>query len=64
MDITLLLSSKVLDAREAMKALISSRSLSLREDEPGYPMALAKLAWKIADAMTKERLRRARKAAK
>lgn len=61
MDITLLLSAKVLDAREAMRGLIESRSLSIREDEPGYARALAKLSWKIADAMTKERLRRGRK---
>lgn len=62
MNVTLLLSAKVLDAREAMTALIAGRSLAIREDEPGYARALAKLAWEIADAMTEERLIRSRKA--
>lgn len=47
-------------ARAAMRALIESRSLSVREDEPTYPYAVAGLAWKIADAMDLERGRRAR----
>lgn len=47
-------------ARAAMRALIESRSLSIREDEPAYSYALAELAWKIADAMDLERGIRAR----
>lgn len=42
-----------------MCALIESRSLSVREDEPQYPHLVAELAWKIADAMHAERGKRA-----
>lgn len=52
---TPLLSNKTTDAREAMTALISSRSLSVREDEPEYPALVAAIAWRIADAMADER---------
>ena len=57
--VTLLLTHKAGDARAAMAALIESRSLSVREDEPGYPKAVAKLAWLIADAMAEEHIKRA-----
>lgn len=52
---TPLLSNKTTDAREAMAALISSRSLSVREEDPEYAAAVAVLAWRIADAMADER---------
>lgn len=48
------------DARAAMRALIESRALSVREDEPGYPYAVADIAWRIADAMHLARGIRAR----
>lgn len=47
------------DARAAMRSLIESRSLSVREDEPQYPHLVADLAWRIADAMHVERGKRA-----
>jgi hypothetical protein len=53
-----LLTAENADAREAMHAIVSSRCLSWKEDEPGYPKAVAELAWKIADAMAAERGRR------
>lgn len=43
-----------------MCALIESRSLSVREDDPEYPGHVARLAWAIADAMAAERIRRTR----
>jgi hypothetical protein len=46
---------RVADARAAMAALIESRSMPYREEEPSYPLALAQLAWLIADAMQAER---------
>ena len=55
---TMLLSNKAHDARTAMCALIESRALSVREDDPEYPAAVARLAWDIADAMAEERARR------
>lgn len=51
---SVLLSNKASDARAAMAALISSRSFSIREDEPDYPAYVAKVAWEIADAMADE----------
>lgn len=57
--VSLLLTHKAGDARAAMAALIESRGLSIREDEPGYSKAVAKLAWSIADAMAEEHIRRA-----
>lgn len=54
------LSNQVHDARSAMQALIESRSLSIREDEPTYPAVVARLAWAIADAMAAERRNRTR----
>lgn len=47
-------------ARVALAALIDSRSLSVREDDAAYPIVVAALAWKIADAMNAERGKRAR----
>jgi hypothetical protein len=38
------LSAEVADARDAMHAIVSSRRLSWKEDEPGYPTAVAELA--------------------
>ncbi len=49
---------RVQDAREAMGALIESRSMPYREDEQSFPQALAALAWLIADAMAAERRNR------
>lgn len=49
---------RVADAREAMAALIESRSLSLREDDPSFPAHVAEVAWSIADAMRAERTKR------
>jgi hypothetical protein len=40
-------------------ALITGRSLSIREDEAEYPKALARLAWDIAEAMAVEHAERA-----
>lgn len=57
---SMVLSSKVQDARAAMCALIESRALPYREDEPGFPAAVAALAWAIAEAMAAERIRRTR----
>ena len=58
MNITVLMSNRVNDARVAMAALIESRALPFSEGEPGFPQAVAKLAWAIADAMSDERSRR------
>lgn len=58
MAATLLLSNKANDARTAMCAIIESRGLSVREDDPEYPAAVARLAWAIADAMADERAAR------
>jgi hypothetical protein len=52
------LSNKAQDARSAMCALVESRSLSIREDEPEFPAHVAQIAWLIADAMAAERIRR------
>jgi hypothetical protein len=57
--VTLLLTHKAVDARAFAAALIESRALSIREDEPGYPAAVAKLAWSLADAMADEHMKRA-----
>ncbi len=57
--VTLLLSHKAADARAFAAALIDSRALSTREDEPGYPKLVAQLAWSIADAMAEEHMARA-----
>lgn len=51
--------NRVHDARCAMGALISGRSLSIREDEAEFPAAIAKLAWDIAEAMAVEHSKRA-----
>lgn len=61
MNITVLMSNRVNDARVAMAALIESRALPFNEGEPGYPQAIAKLAWAIADAMSEERANRSGK---
>jgi hypothetical protein len=53
-----ILSNKASDARIALGALIEARSLSIREDDPAYPKAVAKVAWAIADAMSEEHLER------
>lgn len=58
MNITVLMSNRVNDARVAMAALIESRSIPYHEGEASYPQAVAELAWKIADAMSEERTRR------
>lgn len=58
MNITVLMSNRVNDARVAMAALIESRSLSTHEAEESFPQAVAELAWKIADAMSAERTKR------
>lgn len=58
MNITVLMSNRVNDARVAMAAIIESRSLSVREDDPSYPQTVASLAWQIADAMSVERAKR------
>lgn len=58
MNITVLMSNRVNDARVAMAALIESRSLSIHEGEEGFPQAVAELAWRIADAMSAERTKR------
>lgn len=55
----LLLTNKAGDARAAMKALIESRGLQLREDDAGFARAIAKLSWEIADAMAEEHMSRA-----
>ena len=57
---TALPTNKVHDARCAMGALITGRSLPVREDEPEFPTAVAKLAWDVAEAMEAERSRRSR----
>lgn len=51
---------KIQDARAAMTALIESRSMSLRENDPEYAIELASLAWTIAEAMAAERIARQR----
>lgn len=56
----MILSNRSQDARSAMCALIESRALPYREDEPEFPAQVAKLAWAIADAMAAERIVRAR----
>jgi hypothetical protein len=61
MNITVLMSNRVNDARVAMAALIESRALPFNEGEPGFPQAVAELAWKIADAMSEERTKRSGK---
>lgn len=57
--VTLLLTHKAGDARAAMAAIVESRSLSIREDDPEYPKVVAKLAWAIPDAMAEEHMLRA-----
>jgi hypothetical protein len=52
---TLALDVQSLVARAAMAALIEAPSLSLAEGDPTFPAELAKLAWRIADAMSAER---------
>jgi len=52
---TNLLSNRAADAREAMAALISSRSLSVHDTDPEFAATVAELAWKIADAMAMAR---------
>lgn len=51
-------------ARAAMKSLIEARSLSHREDDPQYPYLLAELSWRIADAWSAERNKRAKRGAR
>lgn len=58
MNITVLMSNRVNDARVAMAALIEARAIPYNEGEPGFPQALAALAWEIADAMSEERANR------
>lgn len=58
MNVAVSLSNRVADAREAMAALIASRSLGIREDDSRYPEAVAELSWAIADAMAAERQKR------
>lgn len=58
---TVLLTNRVHDARSAMCALIESRAIGMSESDPGFPAALAELAWKIADAMAVERGKRSGK---
>jgi hypothetical protein len=58
MNITVLMSNRVNDARVAMAALIESRAVPFHEGEAGYPQAVAELAWQIADAMSAERTKR------
>jgi hypothetical protein len=48
------------DARVAMRALIDAQLFAGLEAEPEYPQMVAELAWRIADAMQSERLKRAR----
>jgi len=55
---THLLSNRAADAREAMHALVVSRSLSVHESEPEYATTVAELAWLIADAMAAARAAR------
>lgn len=57
---TLMLAIESLDAREAMSALIGARALAWQEDDPSFPAEVAKLAWRIADAMAVERAARQR----
>ena len=49
---------RVVDARSAMCALIESRGIAMREDDPEFPKAVAALAWLVADAMQAERKKR------
>lgn len=58
MNITVLMSNRVNDARVAMASLIESRALTVREDDPNFPAHVADLAWRIADAMSAERAKR------
>lgn len=58
MNITVLMSNRVNDARVAMAALIEARALPVHEGEAGFAEAVADLAWKIADAMSAERTKR------
>ena len=57
--VTLLLTHKAGDARAAMAALIEARGIPLSEQDPGFPEAVARLAWAIADAMADEHIERA-----
>lgn len=61
MNPTALMSNRVNDARVAMAALIEARALPYNEGEPGFPQAVAELAWQIADAMSAERTKRSGK---
>lgn len=49
------LSNKAIDARYAMVGLLIARSLSVREEEESFPEVIAELAWRIAEAMNRER---------
>ena len=53
----MLLSNKATCARAAMAALIE-RGMPLSELDPGFPKAVARLAWAIADAMADEHMDR------
>jgi hypothetical protein len=54
MPTAIILSNRAKDARAAMAALIDSRALSHRENDPDYPREVAALAWRVADAMLVE----------
>lgn len=61
MNISVVMSNRVQDARAAMQAIVASRSLPINESEPGWAAAVAEAAWLIADAMADQRGKRSGK---